>query len=326
MANVLSQDEVDSLLNGISKGTVETETDGSTDEGDLKAYDFSQQTGPIHLRLPALGIINERFVGFLKASLSSATGSVMDVNLESVESVRFGKFTRSIPLPASLNIFKMEPLRGLSMLVLEGSLVFAFVDILFGGRSVNQVKLEGKNFTTIEARIINKIVKIILADFEQAWSDVHKINTSFVRSEVDPQFAGIATPGDMVVTVKFTVDLETFTGGMTLCIPYNTVEPLREKLKSRFQSEKLEVDQTWRNYLEDQIGGMKVSTSCILGRATIIGKELLEMKVDDVIQLDQKVNEPISISVEGIEKFKGYPGARNQLKAVRIVERLPESR
>ena len=326
MANVLSQDEVDSLLNGISKGTVQTETDIPDDEEDVKVYDFSQQSGPIHLRMPALNIINERFVGFLKASLSSATGSVMDVNIESIESTRFSKFTRSIPLPASLNIFKMEPLRGLSMVVLEGSLVFAFVDILFGGKSVNRVKLEGKSFTTIEAKIINKIVHIILADFEQAWSDVNPVNIAFVRSEVDPQFAAIATPNDMVIAVKFSVDLETFTGGMTLCIPYNTVEPLREKLKNKFQSEKMEVDHTWQSYIGEKIGEMTVSLSCILGRATIIGKELLELKTNDIIQLDQKVNEPIQITVEGVTKFKGFPGARNKLKAVRIVERIVESK
>jgi len=326
MANVLSQDEVDSLLNGISKGTVQTETDPPEDEEVVKAYDFGRQSGPIHLRMPALGIINERFVGFLKASFSNTTGSVMDVNIESIESIRFGKFRRSIPLPASLNIFKMEPLRGLSMLVLEGSLVFAFVDILFGGKSVNQVRLEGKSFTTIESRIINKIVQIILADFEQAWSDVHPVNMAFIRSEVDPQFAGIATPNDMVIAVKFTVDLETFTGRMTLCIPYNTVEPLREKLKNKFQSEKLEVDHTWQSYIGEKIGEMAVSLSCILGRATIIGKELLELKIDDVIQLDQKVNDPISITVEGVTKFKGFPGVRNKLKAVRIVEKIVESK
>ena len=128
MPNVLSQDEVDSLLDGISEGKVETERDVSDKGEGLDVFDFSREAGPMHLRMPALGIINERFVGFLKTSLSLATGSVMDVNIDSIESVKFGKFCRSIPLPTSLNIFKMEPLRGFALLVLEGSLVYAFVD------------------------------------------------------------------------------------------------------------------------------------------------------------------------------------------------------
>jgi flagellar motor switch protein FliM len=322
MPNVLSQDEVDSLLDGISKGKVETEKDILKKDESLKGYDFSRQTGPVHLRMPALGIINERFLSLLKTSLSAATRSVIDVNISDFESVKFDEFTRSIPIPTSLNIFKIEPLRGFALLIMEASLAFAFVDTFFGGKCVSNVKLEGKGFTAIEGKIMEKVVKIILGDLEHAWSDVHDVKMTFVRSEIDPQFAGIASPSEMVVINKFNLDLENFSGLMTICIPYSTIEPLRGKLKFRFHGEKLEVDEMWRSYLEEKIKKMTINLSCTLGRTKLTGKELLEMKVDDVIELDQKTSDPIIVSVEGIPKFNGYPGTYSNKKAIRISERV----
>ena len=322
MANVLSQDEVDSLLSGIGEGKVKTETEVPEKDEGLKGYDFSRQTGPVHLRMPTLGIINERFIGFLKSSLSATTRSVIDINILDFESVKFGEFTRSIPLPTSLNIFKMEPLRGFALLILEGSLVFSFVDTFFGGKSVSSIRLEGKNFTTIEVKIVDKIVKIILNDFQNAWSDVYNLKMVFARSEVDPQFAGIASPTEMVIQSRFNVELENSSGVMTICMPYSTLEPIREKLRFRFQGEKLEIDETWKEFLEERIRKMTVSLNCTLGTTRVSGGKLLEMKVDDVIQLDQKVSDPIIIGVEGVPKFKGYPGTCGKKKAIRINQRI----
>jgi flagellar motor switch protein FliM len=322
MKNILSQDEVDSLLSGISEGKVETET--AVPEGDegISVYDFHKQDGPVNLRMPTLNMINERFVGLLRTDLSAATRSVVDVNISSIESMKFGEFCHSLPLPTSLNIFKMEPLRGVSLLVMEGPLVFSFVDAFFGGRGVSQVKLEGRNFTSIETRIIGKLVKVVLDDFQQAWSDVYKVKTVFTRSEMDPQFAGIVTPNDTVIVIRLIVDLENASGTMTICIPNSTVEPIRDKLRYRFQDERLEVDQRWRRYIERKIRGMTINLGCALGTTSITGRELLEMKVDDVLLLDQKVSDPIIVSVEGTTKFKGYPGTCNTKKAVRIEGRL----
>lgn len=324
MENVLSQEEVDSLLEGISEGKVKTETDIAEGDEGLKVYDFSRQDGPLHIRMPALGIINERFIGFLRTSLSAATKSVIDINLSSTESVKFGEFCRSLPLPTSLNIFKMEPLRGLALLVLEGPLVFSFVDTLFGGKGESHVKLEGRAFTAVETMIIEKIVKVTLGDLQKAWSDVYRVRTVFTRSEMDPQFAAVVTPDETVVLINLTVELECASGGMTVCIPYSTIEPIREKLKYRFQGEELEVDQTWRRYIEKKIKELRVDLSATLGKTKITGRELLEMKVNDVIQLDQKTSHPATLNVEGIAKFSAYPGTCNNKKAIRIEERISE--
>jgi len=322
MGNILSQDEVDSLLDGITEGKVETETDVSEGVPSVEVYDFSMPAGPVHLRLPALGIINERLVGLLRTNLQVASRSVIDVNLTSTETVKFSDFYLSLPMPSSLNIFSNEPLRGFSLLVLEGPLVFSFVDSLFGGTGVSHVKLEGRLFTKIETKIVEKIVKIILSDLQKAWSDVYEINAVFIRSEMDPQFVGIGTPDDLIIVNKFEVQLEKGKGFITICIPYSSIKPIKEKLKNKFRSEKMNVDPRWKRYIMQKLQETTVELSCTMGMAKINGSELLSMKVDDVIMLDQKSGNSVIVNVENIPKFRGYPGACNKKKAVKIIDRL----
>jgi len=320
MANVLSQDEVDSLLGGIGKGSVETETDVPEKEEGIEAYNFSTQAGPINM--PTLQRINERFVGLLRDSLSSVTNSDVEVKLSTNESVTFNDFCRSLLLPASLNIFKIEPLRGSAILFLEGPLVFSFVETFFGGKGLGHVKLEGREFTAVESRIIEKISKIILGDLQRAWSDVHKVTVTYSRSEMDPQFASIVKPADMVITTKFEIALTNDSGTITFCIPSSTIDPIRDKLSQKFRDESLEVDDTWRTNIGKNLRDTTLNLNCILGTTEINAGELLEMKVNDVILLDNKMGESILVNVEGIPKFRGYPGAYSNNKAIRISERI----
>lgn len=323
MAKVLSQDEVDSLLNGISEGAVETETDVPDATGEVEAYDFiNARTGPSHMKMPALGIINERFISFINNSLSAATGNIIDVSVMDIDSVRYGEYCRSLPLPTSLNIFKMEPLKGFTLLVLEGALVFGFVDTFFGGNCEGHVKLEGRSFTTIETKIIQRVVNVVLQDYQRAWSDVYPITLKYARSEADPQFAGIAKPDDMIVATKFNVDIGNFSGSMTICVPYTTLEPIKQILRESFKSEKDEVDQHWQRHIEEKIKEQFLDINCVLGTTQITGRELLGMKVDDVIMLDQKVSQPIDVRIEELIRFKGFPGSCNNHKAIRIENRV----
>jgi len=324
MGNVLSQDEVDSLLGGIGEGKVETETDVPEESEEVKAYDFSVPAGPLHLRMPALGIINERLIGLLRKSLSIVSKNVVDVSLSSTESVKFSEFCLSLPVPTSLNIFSIEPLKGYSIVVLEGTLVFSFVDSLFGGSGVSHVKLEGRNFTAIEIKIIEKIVKIILGDIQQAWSDVYDVKTVFSHSEMDPQFVRIIQPEDMVIVNKFEVELENGSGIINACIPFSCLEPIEDRLKSGFHDKVREVDKEWQRYIEKKIMNMTVELSCTMGTAKIKGRELLKMKIDDVILLDQNPGNFVIVNVEGIPKFKGSPGSCNNRKAVKISDIIKE--
>jgi flagellar motor switch protein FliM len=324
MGNVLSQDEVDSLLSGISQGTVETETDIPEKNEEIKTYDFSMPAGPLHLGMPALGIINERLVGFLKTSLPIVSRNVVDVSLTSTESVKFNEFCLSLPVPSSINIFSLEPLRGHSLVVLEGNLVFSFVDSLFGGKGVSHVKLEGRCFTAIETKIVERIVNIILGDIQQSWSDVYDVKTVYSHSEMDPQFAGIVKPEDVVIVNKFEVELENVSGIITICIPYSSIDPIRDRLKTGYHDEVKEVDKEWRRYIEKKIMDMDMELSCTMGMAKIKGEDLLGLKIDDVIILDQNPVDNTIVKIEGIPKFKGSPGSFNNRKAVRISERIKE--
>ncbi|MGM0384232.1 MAG: flagellar motor switch protein FliM [Thermodesulfobacteriota bacterium] len=322
MGSILSQEEVDSLLGGMDEEKVQTVTPVPEPEEGLEVYDFGAEAGPVHLKMPILEIINEKFIVFLRKSLFAATGLSLGVSISSVDSIKFGDFYRSIPVPTSLNIFKMEPLRGFSLLVLEAPLVFAFVDTFFGGKAMGHVKLEGKDFTAIEKKIIGKIVNMILGDLQDAWSDFYKLNMIFTRSEMDPQFAEITAHEDIVIVTKLMIDLQNVSGTMTICIPYSLLESVRDKLKQRSHGERLEVDHQWTQYIKERVKQLTINLSCALGNAEITGRELLAMKIGDVIELDQKISDPVIISVEGVPKFIGFPELSNKQRAVKIQGRV----
>ena len=320
MANVLSQDEVDSLLGGIDAGSVATETDVPDNSDEAIVYNFASESGP--LNLPTFQVINERLTGFLREKLSLLTNKNIDVKLVSNELIRFNDFCRSLPLPASISVFKIDPLRGAALLVLEGRLVFSFVEIFFGGKGLNPWKLEGRAFTPIESRIIEKICRIILNELQTVWTDVHDVKMIFSHSEIDPQFTQITKPEDMVISTRFSVALPNTSGTLFFCIPYATIEPLKEKFKQKSGYDSLEVDTVWQAALLQKIQRVALDVTCILGTARINAGELLELSTEDVIMLDQKTADPVVIKIGDVPKFKGFPGAYNNNKAVRICEKI----
>ena len=318
MGNVLSQDEVDSLLGGISNGKVKTETDTPETGKGLEIYDFTSKARPSQDSLAVLNSINERFVDFMKASLTTATGSTVEATTSSVEPVEFDEFCRSVKPSASQNVFKMGPLKGSALLVLEGPLVFAFVDAFFGGEGSSQAEPGDREFTAIEGLIIEKLVMIILRELEQAWAGIYKLKMSLTSSEVDSRISTVAKPNDLVLVNRFAVELGNASGGMTLCIPHRIIESISGKFGRGHRSEEAEIDQTWRKHLAEKIQELTINLRCTLGTAKLTGRELLGLKVDDVIPLDKGVGDAITVSVEDIPKFKGFPGVCNNKQAIRI--------
>ncbi len=318
MAQILSQEEVDALLRGVTDGEIETETEEAVDESGIVSYDLTSQERIIRGRMPTLDIINQRFTRLFRNSLSSTLRKVLDVSTVSTDTVKFGEFIKSLPVPASLHIFKMEPLRGFALFIAESKLVFALVDTFFGGGGNVSMKIEGRDFTTIEQRMIKKVVLMALEDLEKAWKPVHSVNISFVRSEVNPQFAAIVPPTDVVVVILFEIEMDQVSGTITVCLPYSTIEPIIGKLKAGFQSDQLEVDQLWIKRLRERMLEAQVEVVVELGKATITSKDLVNFKVGDVIQLDNDVNDELNIKVEGVSKFRGYPGTMKGSKAVQV--------
>jgi len=272
--------------------------------------------------MPALRLVNERFAQLLRTSLSAATRKIIDVNLTSVQATKFGDFARSLPLPTSLNIIRMEPFKGYILLSLESTLAFAFVETFFGGKMSGPQKVEGRSFTLIERKVLDKIVRIMIKDLQDSWSNIHKGEMKFVRSEMDPQFANIITQNEHIIVNRFIVDFEMSSGILTLSIPYSTIEPIREKLRRRFDGEKSDTDRDWKEYIEKNIMELSVTLHGILDTIKITGKEFLGIKVGDIIPLNKRLDESITVEVENIPKFKGSPGNSNNRRAIKISEFL----
>jgi len=320
MSKILSQDEVDALLRGMSGGEIEVETDQVAGEDGVITYDLTNQDRIIRGRMPTLEIINDRFARLFRASISAALRKVVDISTASIDMIKFGEFMRSLPVPTSMHIFRMEPLRGYAIMVIETRLVFNLVDSFFGGTGRSDIKIEGREFTHIENRITKKVVEMILSDLEQAWRPVFEVELIYARSEINPQFAVIVPPSDVVVVIKFDLEMEQVAGTVMVCIPYSTIEPIRNKLYAGFQSDQLEVDHEWMLRFKRQLGKALVNITVELGRTEITGRDLLGLKAGDVIQLDQDVSDAVLVKVEGVPKFKGVPGVVEGNQALKVTE------
>jgi len=319
MAQILSQDEVDALLRGISGGQVETEQEEIHDPSDVVTYDLTSQDRIIRGRMPTLEMTNEKFVRMFRSTLSALMRKVVSVSTLAVDMIKFGEFLKTIPVPTSLHLIRMEPLRGNAIIVLESKLIFTLVDILFGGTGRESYKLEGREFTAIENNLIKRVVLSAMADIEKAWKSVIELKVSYQRAEVNPQFVQIVPPTDIVVVINFEVEVEYTTGILSICIPYAMLEPVREKLHAGFQSEQMEVDRTWMNRFRKGLMKAKVDLVVELGRTEINGSEVVQLKKGDVIPLEQYARDPLNIYVEGIRKFTGCAGVFRGNRAMQVV-------
>jgi flagellar motor switch protein FliM len=322
LSKILTQDEVDALLKGMSGGEIETEADSVEDDSGVTVYDLTNQDRIIRGRMPTLEIINDRFARILRTTLSSSLRKVIDVSAFSIDMIKFGEFMRALPVPTSLHIFKVDPLRGHGVMVIETKLVFSLVDNFFGGSGQSFIKIEGRDFTAIENKLINKVIVMALEDLEKAWNPVHALKLTYVRSETNPQFASVVAPTEVVIVIKFEVELEQAVGTLVICLPYSTIEPIRSKLYAGFQSDQLEVDHEWINRFIEQVREATVELRVELGRTTISTHDLLNIHVGDVIPLSQDVNQALTVRVEGVPKFRGFPGVFRGNKALQVSEEI----
>ena len=318
MSKILSQDEVDTLLRGLTGGEVEADSEILEDDSGIVAFDLSNQDRIIRGRMPVMEIINDRFARLATNALANAMRKRVDVNPISIDMSKFGDFMRSLPVPTSINIFKLDPLRGNAILVVDSRLVFALVENFFGGAG-SQPKVEGRDFTPIEQAIIQKVVKIALANLEDAWRPVHEVHVELIRSEINPQFAAIVPPSDVVVVVTFEVELENAIGSMIACLPYATIEPIRSKLYASFQSERLEVDHAWISRFKERLLETPVEVLVRFGNTQLTGRQLLSLKKGDILLLDTDVEDLLLAEVQGVKKFWGIPGTVKSNKAFQVI-------
>lgn len=322
MEQVLSQGEVDALLRGVSEGQIETETDVPKEVGGVVPYDLTNQEKIVRGRLPTLDIISQMFSRLFRNSFSSLMRKSADISPVSADSLKFGEFLRSLSIPTTLHVFRMEPLRGFGLMVIESRLVFSFVDNFFGGTGNSDVNIMGRDFSAIEVRMTKKVVQNALEDWERAWKSVHPVECTYVRSEINPQFAAIVPPTDVVLVIVFDIEMENSSGTFTICIPYSMIEPITKKLKANFQSEQMEVDQIWINRLRGELMQTEMEMVAELGQTQVTPRDLLGLAKGDVVMLDKDVSDPLNIKIDGTAKFRGYSGVSRGMKAIQITEVL----
>lgn len=326
MSQVLSQSEVDALLAAVSEGEVAGSEEGAggaegeeKDERVVVVYDLTSQDRIIRGRLPQLDVIYEKFMRSFRVSLSSALRKIATLNHASTDFLKFGEFINTLPMPTCMSVLRFNALRGSALLVIESKLAYALVDSFFGGAERPYSKIEGKDFTAIELQIIRKVVDLGIGDLEEAWSSVEKIDCSFVRTEINPQFVGIVPPTDIVIASTFDVELENANGIITLVIPYSTIEPIKQKLSSGFQVESDQTDKKlWTSTIEDQLLGTEVDMRVDLGQTEISLDDLMQLKTGDVISLDQDSTGELDLQIENVKKFKCYYGIHHGSVAVQV--------
>lgn len=317
MSQILSQDEVDALLKGISGGEIETEPE-AIDESISYPYDLTSQDKIVRDRMPTLEMLTEQFARMFRTTLSSLLRKVVSVNIVSLKMMKYGEFMRTVPLPTSMHVFKMDPLKGNSLFVFESKIIFTLVDILFGGSGRDSFKVEGRDFTAIENGLIRKVVLSALADLEKVWKPLVTLNVLYQRSEVNPQFVQIVLPSEVVIATVFEIEMDYASGNITLCVPYSTIEPIREKLRAGYQSDKLEVNDEWKERLESELRYSNVNMTVVLGNTELKGREVAQLKRGDVILLDRYYSDDLDVYVEGFLKFKGQPGVYKGNQALQI--------
>ena len=321
MNKILAQDEVDALLRGLSGGEIESETDIPMDDSGIVPFDLANQDRIIRGRMPVLEIVNDRFARLCTNALTNAVRKRVELNPISIDMTKFGDFMRSLPVPTSINIFKMDPLRGNAIIVVDSRLVFSLVENIFGGAG-SQPKIEGREFTRIEQAIVERIIKIALDNMEESWRPVQDVKLELVRSEINPQFAAIVPPSDVVVVINFEVELDTSIGSMIICLPYATIEPIRSKLHASFQTERLEVDHAWVGRLKERLLETPVELRVRVGGTQISGNQLLRLQIGDVLVLDTDEEELLPCTVAGGPKYWGIAGTVKANKAYQIIKEV----
>jgi flagellar motor switch protein FliM len=310
----LTQDEVDALLKGVSGD--DDEQQPAVEPGGVRAYNLATQERIVRGRMPTLEVINERFARLLRIGLFNFVRRSPEISVGPVRVIKYSEFIRNLVVPTNINITQLKPLRGNALFVIEPTLVFLVVDNLFGGDGRFHARVEGRDFTQTEHRIIRKILQVIVDDYQTAWKNIYPLTFDFVRSEMHTQFANIATPSEVVVVTTFNVDLGTGNVAFHICIPYAALEPIRDLIYSTMQGDHTEPDKRWVRMLSKQVQNAEVELRTALLETELTVEALLRLKVGDVIAVD--VPTTVQATVDGVPIFDCTYGTRNGQYAIRI--------
>jgi len=317
-AEILNQDEIDALLRGVDDGAVPT-SPPPQNPGAVLAYDLATQVRLVRGRMPTLEMINDRFARQFRIGLFNMLRRTPEISVAPVRVQKFSEYTQNLHLPSSLNLIKLNPLRGTALLVLDATLVFAMVDNFFGG-SGRYAKIEGREFTMTEGRIIQMVLRQAFADLAEAWNIVTSINLEYLNSEINPHFANIVSPSEIVVVSSFKIELEGGGGELHLTMPYAMIEPIRDQLDSGVQSDRMERNDSWTQSLREEIEEAEVDIVPVLGKSSLSVGRLVDLKPGDVIPCDFDGN--VTLYAEGVPVLRGSYGASRGQQAVKVTQRI----
>lgn len=322
--DILSQDEIDALLNGVTTGEVESESDQPVMAGDVADYDFTSQDRIVRGRLPTLEMINERMARHLRISFFNLLRRSAEIAVGNVQMVKFNEYVHSLFMPASLNVIRVAPLKGMGLLVIDPKLVFSFVDNFFGGRGRFNTKIEGREFTPTEQRIIKIILDMAFLNIKEAWNPVVGIDVEFVSTEINPNFANIVSPSEVVVVSSFHIEFEGGGGDIHFTLPYAMIEPIRDLLESGIQSDLVELDERWTMSLRNELMHAEVELTSTLTEASISMRQLSNLQVGDIIPIE--IPDTITAMADDIPVFRGVFGSADGRNAIKVTELVQHQR
>ena len=313
-SDLLSQDEIDALLHGVDSGAVET--DPPPEPGEARNYDFASQDRIVRGKLPTLEMINERFARTLRIGIYNLLHRSAELSVRGIDLLRFGEYMHSLQVPTNLNLVKMKPLRGTALVVYEPRLVFTLVDNFFGGGGKYPARIEGREFTPTEMRVIQLLLKQTFADLVESWAPVMPVEFEYLNSEVNPHFANIISPREYIVVSRFNIELDGGGGEMHVAFPYAMLEPIREQLDAGVQSDRIERDEGWMRAMRAQLQDAQVELSSAIAQRQISLRELSRLKVGDVIPIE--LPRTVTLQVEQMPLFSGEFGVHNGRNAVKV--------
>ena len=318
MSEFLSQDEVDALLKGV--GGDQDDDKPEVDPSEVKTYNLATQERIVRGRMPTLEIINERFARLIRIELFNFLRRTIEVSVGPVRITKYSDFIRNLVVPTNLNLVKVEPFRGNALFVIDPTLVFLVIDNMFGGDGRFHTRVEGREFSETEQRIIQNILSIMLDTYSKSWEPVHPVKFEYLRSEVNTQFVNIATPNEVVVAVTYNIELGSNGGEVHFCMPYSMIEPIRDRLSSPVQGEVLGIDKRWVKLMTQQIQAAEVELVANLGYAKMHMADVVEMKVGDVIPLN--ISETVETKISNVPVMECRYGVFNGQYALRVEKLL----
>ncbi|AOA05879.1 MULTISPECIES: flagellar motor switch protein FliM [Pseudomonas] len=313
--DLLSQDEIDALLHGVDDGLVQAET--AAEPGSVKSYDLTSQDRIVRGRMPTLEMINERFARYTRISMFNLLRRSADVAVGGVQVMKFGEYVHSLYVPTSLNLVKIKPLRGTALFILDAKLVFKLVDNFFGGDG-RHAKIEGREFTPTELRVVRMVLEQAFIDLKEAWQAIMEVNFEYINSEVNPAMANIVGPSEAIVVSTFHIELDGGGGDLHVTMPYSMIEPVREMLDAGFQSDLDDQDERWSKALREDVLDVSVPLSATVARRQLRLRDILHMQPGDVIPVE--LEDELVMRANGVPSFKVKLGSHKGNLALQVVE------